>query len=136
LRLFNVYGKGEGHKGEMRLMILKLYEQLKDGKNPTIFKMGEQARDFVYINDVVSAFIKAGFEDDISGIYDIGSGKTVTFNKIVKILQELLKTNKEINYIDNPYTDRYQNNTVAKINEIFRPNWDIKNGIKDYFSKS
>lgn len=60
LKYFNVYGPGEAHKGDMRSMVLKAYEQIKrDGKirlfksyNPA-YRDGEQMRDFIYVKDAV-----------------------------------------------------------------------------------
>ncbi|HQY89016.1 MAG TPA: NAD-dependent epimerase/dehydratase family protein, partial [Tepidisphaeraceae bacterium] len=54
LRYSNVYGPGEDHKGKLASMIHQLARQMREGKRPRIFKAGEQRRDFVYIEDVVS----------------------------------------------------------------------------------
>ncbi|MCX5783468.1 MAG: NAD-dependent epimerase/dehydratase family protein, partial [Elusimicrobia bacterium] len=53
LRYFNVYGPGESYKGKAASMIYQLYLQMKAGKNPRVFKHGEQERDFIYVKDVV-----------------------------------------------------------------------------------
>lgn len=59
LRYFNVYGPGEQDKGKSASMIGQLADQMKAGKNPRIFKYGQQKRDFIYVKDVVAANIKA-----------------------------------------------------------------------------
>lgn len=59
LRYFNVYGKNEFYKGKTSSMILQLALQALDNKVVRLFEFGEQQRDFVYINDVVQANIRA-----------------------------------------------------------------------------
>ena len=44
LRYFNVYGSGEAHKGKFASMIYQLAQQMKSGRQPRIFKHGEQKR--------------------------------------------------------------------------------------------
>lgn len=136
LRYFNVYGPGELRKGKMSSMILQLHNQIKDGQNPRIFKYGEQKRDFVYVKDVVQANIKATINGN-SGVYNVGSGKSRTFNDIVNILNEVLNSKKETEYFDNPYSF-YQNFTEADINPTklnlnYEPEYSLEDGIKDYF---
>lgn len=135
LRYFNVYGQGEPQKGRSASMIWQLACQIKEGKNPRIFKYGEQERDFVYIKDVVDGTIKA-MEAKESGIVNIGTGKKTSFNRIIEILKGVLSTNFKQEYFDNPY-NFYQNHTQADTNLAerilgFRSNWSIEDGIKDY----
>jgi len=134
LRYFNVYGPGEQHKGKMASMIYQLYLQMSNNKNPRLFKYGEQKRDFVYINDIVEANIKAALSNK-SGIYNIGFGKSRNFNDIVKIINKTIDKNLEIEYFDNPY-DFYQNHTEADIaNDIeYQPKYNLEKGIQDYIS--
>lgn len=137
LRYFNVYGPKEGYKGKNASMIWQLYLQMKEGKRPKIFKYGEQKRDHVYIKDVVKSNLLA-LECPKSGIFNIGSGKAVSFNKIIKILNEELGTNLEPEYIDNPY-EHYQEHTEADLAETSKIlkyvlTYDIKKGIKDYLN--
>ena len=136
LRYFNVYGPGESRKGKMSSMILQLYHQIKAGKNPRIFKYGEQKRDFVYVKDVVQANIKAAIYGE-SGVYNVGFGEARTFNDIVEILKKILKSEKETEYFDNPYSF-YQNLTQADISNTklklkYNPEFTLEKGITDYF---
>ena len=135
LRYFNVYGLKEGYKGKNASMIWQLYLQMKEQKRPRIFKYGEQKRDHVYIKDIVAANLLA-LECPKSGIFNIGSGKAVSFNEIIKILNEELGINLEPEYIDNPYK-HYQEFTEADLTQTskilkYTPTYNIKKGIKDY----
>src|SRR5688500_20267381 len=59
LRYSNAYGPGEAHKGKLASMIHQLARQMREGKRPLVFRAGEQKRDFVYIDDVVDADLRA-----------------------------------------------------------------------------
>src|SRR3989338_4027010 len=104
LRYFNVYGQGEYFKGKAASMIYQLYNQIKSGKKPRVFKFGEQERDQVYVEDIVDGTILAG-ESSIEGfdMFNLGSGESVSFNKIIELLQKSLGTKYQTDYFDNPY---------------------------------
>jgi len=138
LRYFNVYGPREPFKGKSASMIYQLYLQMKAGKRPRIFKYGEQKRDFIYVKDVVSANIRA-MEKTLKGesdIFNVGTGKSASFNKLILELNKNLGTNYEPDYFENPY-GFYQNVTEADMslsNKVlgFRTEYDIEKGIEDY----
>jgi ADP-L-glycero-D-manno-heptose 6-epimerase len=138
LRYFNVFGPKEFYKAKTASMILQLGLQMLDGKTPTLFKYGEQMRDFVYVEDVVQANIKA-MHPRKSGVYNVGSAKARTFNDIVNSLKTELSIDCDINYIDNPYTF-YQNHTEADIEATteylgYIPRFSLEDGIKDYVAE-
>lgn len=135
LRYFNVYGPGESYKGKAASMVYQLYLQMKDGKRPRIFKYGEQMRDFVYVKDVVMANIMA-MDCDVSGVYNVGTGKPENFNYLIQCLNKALGTDFMPEYFDNPY-DFYQNKTQADLKRSkailnYRPEWDLESGVRDY----
>ena len=136
LRYFNVFGPREAHKGRPASMIYHLAKQIKQGKNPRLFKYGEQKRDHIYIKDAVDATIKA--VDAKSGIYNVGTGIATNFNDLIKTLNDILKTSLKQEYFDMPYDSKtYQHNTQAdttKAEEFlnFKANFNLKEGIKDY----
>ncbi|MCD6130243.1 MAG: ADP-glyceromanno-heptose 6-epimerase [Deltaproteobacteria bacterium] len=139
LRYFNVYGPHEEHKGKASSMILQLAHQIKEGKNPKLFKYGEQFRDFIYVFDVVEANIVA-MRSNAKGIFNVGTGEKTTFNEVVEILNKLLQANKETTYIDNPYERFYQCETLADMKKTkqelnFSAFYNIREGIKDYLRK-
>ncbi len=135
LRYFNVYGSGETHKGATASMILQLYDQIKTGKRPRLFKYGEQQRDFIYIRDVISANL-AALEAPRSGLCNIGSGSARCFNDMILNLETLLNRKLDIDYFDNPY-DFYQNHTEADISGAtdllgWKPVWTLETGMAEY----
>lgn len=135
LRYFNVYGSGEAHKGTTASMILQLYNQIKSGKQPRLFKHGEQQRDFVYIRDVISANL-AALEAPRSGVCNVGSGTAQCFNDIILNLETLLNQKLDVDYFDNPY-DFYQGHTEADMSETktlldWEPEWTLEKGMGEY----
>jgi len=135
LRYFNVYGPREDFKGSATSMIRQLANQMILGKRPRIFKYGEQERDFIYVKDVVSANMKA-FEAGKSCIVNVGTGRKVSFNRVIEVLNEVLGTKLQAEYFDNPY-GFYQNYTQADIalsKELidFKARFSVEDGIKDY----
>lgn len=136
LRYFNVFGPREAHKGRPASMIYHLSNQMKAGKNPRIFRMGEQIRDHIYVKDCVKATILG--LDAPSGIYNVGTGIGTSFNDLIKVLNEVLNTNLEPEYFGMPYDPKtYQANTQADTAKAkkylkFKAGWPLKKGIKDY----
>ncbi|MBW2984844.1 NAD-dependent epimerase/dehydratase family protein [Candidatus Woesearchaeota archaeon] len=137
LRYFNVFGSREALKGRPASMVYHLSKQMKSGKRPKIFKMGEQKRDHIYVKDAVDATIKA-LDARKSGVYNVGTGIATSFNELVKVLNEVLGTNLEPEYFDTPYDPRtYQNHTQADTTRAekflgFKAKWLLKDAIKDY----
>jgi ADP-L-glycero-D-manno-heptose 6-epimerase len=130
-----VYGPDEAHKGAAASMIYQLAKQIQAGKQPRIFKYGEQQRDFVYVKDVVEATLLAA-EADHSGVYNVGSGRPTSFNEIVALLNKALGTDYDPDYFDNPYPF-YQPHTEADVTRAraelgYAPSYPIDRGIAEY----
>jgi UDP-glucose 4-epimerase len=89
LRIFAGYGPGEESKGEFASVVYLFIRDVLNDKPPTIFGDGSQSRDFVYIDDIVEAIIRA-VEIDYTGIINIGSGVSTSFNKLIDVINELL----------------------------------------------
>lgn len=131
LRFFNVYGPGEKQKGEMASMITQWKNQIEKNNDPIIFD-GIFKRDFIYIKDVVKALIEANKLK--SGIYDVGTGKATDFRDVLKIIIESLDIlDVKPEFIPNLHLGKYQTYTKANLNWGFKPDFNIKSGIKDYF---
>ena len=136
LRFFNVYGPGEYFKGNTSSMVIQLGHEILDGKPPRLFENSSQiSRDFIYIDDVVQANIKA-CNPLKNGTYNVGTGVSRSFQEIADILQKELNSTLETEYFANPYSG-YQSNTLADISSTnqnlgFEPIFSLEEGIKAY----
>ena len=137
LRYSNVYGPGEDHKGKLASMIHQLAKQMRAGKRPRIFTPGTQRRDFVYIEDVVSANL-AGMKSMFSGVFNAGAGASWSFNDVVAELNRVLKSNLEPDYFENPYGFTQDHTecdmTLAKEQLGHVPAFDLRKGVEAYFA--
>lgn len=138
LRYFNVYGPGEYYKGKMASMVYQLYNQMKAGKRPRVFKNGEQQRDFVYVKDIVKINLCALNNGKETGVYNAATGVPRDYNTIIRCLNKELGTHLEPEYIDNPYPF-FQLKTQADITKSkeklgYEPDYSLEAGIADYVS--
>ncbi len=137
LRYFNVYGPREFFKNRTASMVLQFGHQILAGKNPRLFEGSDKIlRDFIYIDDVIQANIKA-CEPKRSGVYNVGTGKARSFQDIVDILQKELGTDLPCEYIPNPYIGQYQFFTQADIEPTreylgYEPEVSLEEGIRRY----
>ena len=147
LKFFNVFGPNEYHKGNMASMIYQGYQQIQKTGSIRLFKSyknefehGAQSRDFIYVKDIVSLSI-ALFEkgNSVSGIYNIGSGTSSSFNEMAEHLFSSLSMTTSIEYIEMPLNIRkkYQYYTVADISklELLDLKWagyTFKDAVLDY----
>lgn len=136
LRYFNVYGPGEYHKGKMASMVYQLYNQMKAGQRPRVFKHGEQQRDFVYVKDIVKINLCALKNGKETGVFNAATGVPRDYNDIIACLNKELGTNLEPEYIDNPYPF-FQLKTQADITKSkeklgYEPDYTLEKGIADY----
>lgn len=136
LKFFNVYGPREYYKAMTSSMVIQLGHQILDGKAPRLFEGSDQIfRDFIYIDDVVQANIKA-CNPKQNGTYNVGTSSPRSFQDIADILQTELATDLGTEYIVNPY-DGYQMHTQADITTSreyldFDPITSLEAGIKTY----
>ena len=127
LRYFNVYGPGEERKSYNHSFIHNVINQEGDIK---IFP-GSPKRDFVHIEDVVSANMYAFHNyDKLSGnCYDVGFGQAVTYEKILNLF------GKPFSYLSkNSIPDNYQYYTCANP-EKFMDGWSPKISIEEGLKK-
>jgi ADP-L-glycero-D-manno-heptose 6-epimerase len=87
-RYFNVYGPHEQHKGRMASVAFHHFRQLEESGRVRLFGAyggygpGEQARDFVFVEDVVAVNLWFLEHADASGIFNVGSGRAQPFNDV------------------------------------------------------
>ena len=93
LRYFNVFGPRQSPDSPYAPVIPKFISLMKEGKNPVVFGDGTQARDFVYVENVVMANLLAADSPEAKGeVFNISGGQPITILELVDMLNELLDT--------------------------------------------
>lgn len=86
LRFFNVYGPRSRTSGTYGAVFGVFLAQKLAGKPFTVVGDGEQTRDFTYVSDIVAALLTAAQSDRSGRVYNVGSGATVSVNRLVELL--------------------------------------------------
>jgi len=137
LRYFNVYGPREFFKNKTASTVVQFGHQLLKGEKIKLFEGSDKIlRDFIYIEDVVQANIKA-MKPKESGVFNVGTAKARSFQSIADILQKELGIKRDYEYIKNPYIGQYQFFTEADITRTkealnYDPRYSLEDGIKEY----
>lgn len=87
LRFGNVYGPRSKHKSSV---VAKFISQAINGEELEVYGDGSQTRDFIYIDDLVNAIMKASNSNKGGEIFQIATGQEVTLNELVKLLTKIL----------------------------------------------
>lgn len=85
LRFSNIYGPRSFHKGSV---VAHFFKQILAGRDLTVYGDGSQARDFLYIGDLVTG-IRQALESDVTGAYQLGSGRPTTVNELLDIVRQV-----------------------------------------------
>ena len=127
VKFTNVYGPNELHKGGMRSMVCRSFEQIRDNGCVNLFKSyhpdyadGEQKRDFLYVKDAVDMVLFLLERKNLTGLYNIGSGKAETWNQLAAAAFAAMGREVRINYIEMPdhLKGKYQYYTCADMSKM------------------
>ncbi len=146
LKFFNVYGPNEYHKGRMASVVFHTFNQIRETGGMKLFrshdpriKDGEQARDFIYVKDVVDVIIYLMENRPGNAIYNLGTGRASTFMELVNATFRSMDKEPSITFIDTPedIRDKYQYFTKAEMTKLrdvgYRKEFtSLDDGVKDY----
>ncbi|MGA1101061.1 MAG: ADP-glyceromanno-heptose 6-epimerase [Opitutales bacterium] len=149
LKYFNVYGPNEEHKGDMRSVVSKAYEQIASTGEMTLFKSyhpdygdGEQMRDFLYVKDAVLMTIWLAESTRANGLFNLGNGQARTWLDLGHSIFSALGTDSNIRFIEMPeiLRDKYQYFTEAKIDKLRHAGYSnelfaLEDAVKDYVTQ-
>ena len=146
LKFFNVFGPNEDHKGDMRSVVRKSYEQIRERGYVELFRShrpdyadGMQERDFLYVKDAVRMVLHLALTPGAAGLYNLGSGRTHTWVDLVSAVFAALELEPEIRFIDMPEAlrARYQYHTLADLSRLRDSGYDaeptpLAEAVRDY----
>jgi ADP-L-glycero-D-manno-heptose 6-epimerase len=149
VKYFNVFGPNEDHKGDMRSLVNKAYQQILATGRVQLFKShkpeykdGEQMRDFLYVKDAVEMTLH--FADDAkgkaaAGVFNLGSGEANTWLTLTRAIFAALNREPNIEFIDMPeiLRGKYQYYTKADVSKLraagyARPMTPLPEAVRDY----
>jgi len=127
LRLSNVYGPRQWENG----VIPSFINRIKEGKPPIIYGDGQTTRDFIFIEDVIRAFLISVKSREI-GIFNVGSSKEITLDNVVKRISRILRKNIKPKYYPkkNEITRSLLDCTRIKRQLGWKPRVDFNEGLK------
>jgi ADP-L-glycero-D-manno-heptose 6-epimerase len=109
LKFFNVYGFGERHKGPMSSVVIQAFDQIRASGKVRLFRShrpdiadGQQARDFVFVDDVVAVLLDLVDRPVPRGIFNLGSGRARTFLDLARAVFAAMGRAEAIEFIDTP----------------------------------
>ena len=146
LKYFNVFGPNEYHKGDMRSLVCKAYQQIVSTGKIQLFKSyrpeypdGGQMRDFVYVKDAVAMTLHLAECGSAAGLFNLGAGLPRTWIDLARALFAALGKAPQIEFIDMPPSirDQYQYYTCADIGKLrstgyAAPTTSLEDAVRDY----
>jgi len=132
VRYFNIYGPRQD-TSEYANAISIFLSRVKDGKSLTIFGDGKQTRDFIFIEDVVTANILAATQPAAVGeIFNIATGRATSINQITDIIKQISGRESPIIYADPRAGEvRHSRANIEKAQKLlgFSPKTDLNEGL-------
>jgi len=146
LKYFNVFGPNEYHKGDMRSVVLKGFQQISSSGKMNLFKSyrkeygdGDQVRDFLYVKDAVDMTLFFLEKRNSGGLYNLGSGAANKWNALAAAIFKALGQTPVVEYVEMPETirEKYQYYTRADISKLrregfTRPLMSLEDSVEDY----
>jgi len=153
LKFFNVFGPNEYHKGTMMSVLARRFDDIKAGRTVQLFKShrdgvadGDQRRDFIYVDDVVRVMMWLLATPQVSGLFNVGTGKARSFRDLMLSAYAALGAEPNIQYIDMPLSIRnaYQYFTQSEVDRLQRAGYNggftvledaVESYVKDFLDR-
>mgnify|MGYP000117919985 CR=1 FL=1 len=152
LKFFNVFGPNEYHKGRMASVVYQAFKRISETNKMTLFRShrpdfrdGEQARDFIYVEDVAQVMLHFMNHQNQSGIFNVGTGLARTYLDLTRAVFKAMEIKEDISFVNTPndIRDNYQYYTCAKIDKLRQAGYNqpfisledaVQNYVKSYLS--
>src|ERR1019366_8982661 len=127
LKFFNVYGPNEYHKGGMISVVKIKYDEIAAGGPARLFRSevpglpdGEQARDFIWVGDVVDVMLWLFDNPNINGLFTLGTGRARTYLDLAHAVCDAAGKPRSVDFIETPQElkGQYQSFTQAPMDRL------------------
>ncbi len=146
IKFFNVYGPNEYHKDDMSSKIFKAYGEIKNTGRIRLFKSyndkwkdGDSVRDFVYVKDCARIICDMIERPDISGLFNMGSGKARSWNDLASAVFKSMDIPRSVEYFEMPdeLKGKYQYFTESDNSSLEKTGIELnftslEDGVTDY----
>jgi ADP-L-glycero-D-manno-heptose 6-epimerase len=148
LKFFNVYGPNEYHKGSMVSVVKVKFDDVAAGGAPRLFQSdqagledGAQARDFIWVGDVVDVMLWLLDTPGVSGLFNLGTGQARTYRDLAHAVCDAMGAPRRIEYVPMPERLRgqYQSFTQARMDRLREAGYPgqfttLEAGVRRYVS--
>jgi ADP-L-glycero-D-manno-heptose 6-epimerase len=127
LKFFNVYGPNEYHKGHMISVVKVKYDEVAAGGPARLFRSdvaglpdGHQARDFIWVGDVVDVMLWLLDSPRVSGLFNLGTGRARTYLDLAHAVCDAAGKPRSVAFVDmpEPLRGQYQSFTEARMERL------------------
>jgi ADP-L-glycero-D-manno-heptose 6-epimerase len=146
LKFFNVYGPNEYHKGKMISVVKVKHDEVAAGGPARLFKSdqpglpdGAQARDFIWVGDVVDVMLWLMETPSVSGLFNLGTGRARTYLDLAHAVSDAAGKPRQVEFIDMPASLRgqYQSFTQAPMDRLRKAGYagqftPLEEGVRRY----
>lgn len=134
LRFFNVFGEKQDPNSDYAAVIPCFISRLKENKELIVYGDGKQTRDFLYVADAVEAFLLALKKEKLPvRIFNIGSGRKISLNELVSVLNKVAGKKAELKYAPPRAGDiKHSQANIKQAREFlgFEPRWSLLESLK------
>ena len=134
LRIFNAYGPGQHLPASHPPVVPHFLKQALRGGSLVVHGDGGQTRDYVFVDDVVSAMVAAATAPNINGLtINVGSGKETSIRELVKVVQEVTGNESELLFNSNTSSGVSRlcaDLSLAKEKLSYRPSIKLEDGLR------
>ncbi len=135
MRMFNVYGPGQDLTNMKQGMLSIYISQALKNKKIQVKGSIDRFRDFIHIDDMVDAWIKASLNEEVkNGVFNVASGKKTKVSDILGIINKKL-INVPVEILEGTPGDQYgiyADISLIKKKLNFLPTKDIEEGIFEF----
>ena len=146
LKFFNVYGPNEYHKGGMISVVKVKHDEVAEGRAPRLFRSdrpgladGAQARDFIWVGDVVAVMLWLLETPSVSGLFNLGTGQARSYLDLAHAVCDAAGVERRVEFIDMPDALRgqYQSFTQATMGRLTAAGYHggfttLEDGVRRY----
>ena len=134
LRYFNIYGVNQ--RFDLYGNVIPIFaKRIYTGEPITIYGDGTQTRDFVNVNDVARANLMASKTKHGTAVYNLGSGNSITINRLAEMMQEIAGIKVGIKYApERPADVKHCKADASKVHRAlgFKAEVELEKGLVEY----